>query len=123
MVKQIDSGQKGADVLAIVPFDDEAPVCTQSNVHEIAIEHYGGFKGAKDNLVFFNAPDGTNGGLLFRVYDARTGKKLFEDSAYDAAMWNRKERTATFDRMHLEAAIQTAGSLCVSCAWSQQTVT
>jgi hypothetical protein len=32
--------------------------------------------------VFFNADDGTNRGLPFAVYDSRTGKRIFEDSAF-----------------------------------------
>ena len=41
---------------------------------------------AKRNLVFFHAPDGTNGGMPFVIYDARAGTQIFQDAYYDASM-------------------------------------
>jgi hypothetical protein len=32
-------------------------------------------------VVFFDAPDGDDGGLPFAAFDVNTGRKLFEDSA------------------------------------------
>jgi len=85
MVKEYDEGQKGAEWLSIVSVDARtASTCTQSHaVAEKVIEEpeWGGyFKGAKRNLVIFHAADGTNGGMPFVVYDARTGTKVFQDS-------------------------------------------
>lgn len=49
-------------------------------------EWVGYFKGAKGNLVFFDADDGINGGMPFVVYDSKTGKSVFKDSYYDSSM-------------------------------------
>lgn len=86
MVKEVDLGEKGADRLAIVPIEHAmVPTCTRAkSKHEIVInpdEWSGYFKGVKGNLVFFDADDGWNGGMGFAVYDSRTGKKIFNDSA------------------------------------------
>ena len=109
MVKEYDEGQKGAEWLAIVPVEARTtPGCTQSHaVGEKVIEEpeWGGyFKGAKKNLVFFHAADGTNGGMPFVVYDARSGTKVFQDSYYDASMWNRKVESPLFNRLRVRNA-------------------
>ena len=86
MVKEVDRGEKGADRLSIVPI-------TPSTVHRCAAsqtkaemvinadEWSGYFKGVKKDLVFFDGDDLVNGGMGFAVYDAKTGKRIFEDSA------------------------------------------
>ena len=96
LVKQLDSHQKGADSLSIVPLSGtpNLPCSKTQTKSEIAIDWDGYFKGVKGSSVFFDASDGTNGGLPFGVFDAKTGKKLFEDSAYTATMWT--EKTARF---------------------------
>jgi len=86
MVKEVDLGEKGADKLAIVPVRHGiVPPCTRARSKaEMVIdanEWSGYFKGAKGDLVFFDADDGWNGGMGFAVYDSHTGKKVFEDSA------------------------------------------
>lgn len=86
MVKEVDLGEKGADRLAIIPVRrGVVQPCTRTrNRAEMVInpdEWTGYFKGAKGKLVFFDADDGWNGGMGFIIYDARTGKKVFEDSA------------------------------------------
>ena len=86
MVKEIDLGEKGADRLSIVPLPRETlPRCTRAKAwNEVVInpnEWTGYFKGVKSELVFFDADDGWNGGMGFAVYDRRSGKKIFEDSA------------------------------------------
>jgi hypothetical protein len=54
------------------------------------------FKGVKNRLVFLDAADG---GLL-GVYDSGTGKKVFEDVAYDASIWNvSTEKSTAFDHL------------------------
>jgi len=67
-------------------------------------EWSGYFKGASRNLVFFHAADGTNGGMPFVVYDARTGARVFQDSYYDASMWNRKVQRSPFNRLRVSHA-------------------
>jgi hypothetical protein len=84
MVKQVDSGQKGAELLAIVPLHAGAASKCSDKVapDEMKIDDWSGyFKGAKGDFVFFDGDDGYNGGLPFGVYDSRTGRKIFEDSA------------------------------------------
>jgi hypothetical protein len=86
MVKEVDLGEKGAWRLAIVHGSKKSvPDCTRLREKgEIVVnpdDWSGYFKGVKGNLVFFYADDGWNGGMGFAVYDARTGKKIFEDVA------------------------------------------
>jgi hypothetical protein len=92
IVKEYDEGQKGAEWLAIAPIKEGIiPSCVRSHsTGERVIEGAewsGYFSGVKGNLAFFDADDGTNGGIPFVVYDSITGKKVFEDSAYNSLMW------------------------------------
>jgi hypothetical protein len=103
MVKEYDEGQKGAEWLSIVPVEKEAaPTCTQSHAtgeHVIQYPEWSGyFKGARGNLVFINAADGTNGGLPFAMYDSKTKTKIFQDSAYYSSMWNKKVEESPFNQ-------------------------
>lgn len=116
MVKEYDEGQKGAEWLAIVPIKEGmVPVCARSHgPGERVIEkpEWGGyFKGAKGCLVFFNDADGANGGLPFVVYDSRTGRKIFEDSAYDSSMWKKKVEDSPFNRLRVSSALDGQLSL------------
>jgi hypothetical protein len=107
MVKEYDEGQKGAAWLAIVPTGKgEAPLsCTRSHVpDEMVIGWWGYFKGAKTNLAFFNAPDGQDGGMPFAVFDSRTGKKIFEDVAYDTGFVKRQVEVSPFDSLLVGSA-------------------
>jgi hypothetical protein len=85
MVKEVDQGEKGAAKLVIVPNTQFIPKCNQAQYKSEMVvnpeEWSGYFKGVKNGFVFFDADDGVNGGMGFAVYDARTGKKLFSDSA------------------------------------------
>jgi hypothetical protein len=85
MVKEVDTGEKGAERLAIVPAGKTAAPCVRARTKaENAVnpdEWSGYFKGVKGNLVFFDADDGWNSGMGFVVYDAKTMKKIFEDVA------------------------------------------
>jgi hypothetical protein len=86
MVKEVDLGEKGAARLAIVRGTKKnVPDCTRLHDRtEVAVnpdDWSGYFKGVKGNLVFFDADDGWNGGMGFAVYDAKTGKKIFDDVA------------------------------------------
>jgi hypothetical protein len=106
VVKQFDEGEKGAAWLAIVPIRTRLrPVC--SKVHspgERVInpkEWSGYFKGVKKNLVFFDAADGDNGGMPFVIYDSGTGKRIFEDSYYEARMWNQAVEDSPFNKLRV----------------------
>ena len=106
MVKEYDEGQKGAEWQAILPIEKgAAPACTRSHAPGEKVIQYpewsGYFSGAKGNLVFFDASDGTNGGMPFAVYDARTATKIFEDSAYDSSMWNKKVGESPFNQLRI----------------------
>jgi len=86
MVKEVDLGEKGASRLAIVPSSKKNPApCSRLRDQTEKVvnpdDWSGYFKGVKGNLVFFDADDGVNGGMGFAVYDAKTGKKLFDDTA------------------------------------------
>ncbi|HKD80743.1 MAG TPA: hypothetical protein VKH81_13675 [Candidatus Angelobacter sp.] len=85
MVKEVDLGEKGASRLSIIRSKDTVPKCSQTQYKSEMVvnpdEWSGYFKGVKNGLVFFDADDGWNGGMGFAVYDAKTGKKLFSDSA------------------------------------------
>lgn len=88
VVMEYDEGQKGAEWQAIVPIQNGiVPACIEPNKEGrriIKTGEWGGyFKGVKENLVFFDAADGADGGIPFAVYDSGTGKKIFADSAYE----------------------------------------
>ncbi|HKT89111.1 MAG TPA: hypothetical protein VJQ59_11770 [Candidatus Sulfotelmatobacter sp.] len=82
-VKQYDEGQKGAEWLSIVPLSHAACTLTHSKGENVLTwrEGSGYFWGAKDRYAIFTAPDGENGGLPFAVFDAKTGRKVFEDAS------------------------------------------
>jgi hypothetical protein len=82
-VKELDLKQQGDEWISIVPISaSNLPSCAQEHSNnEIVIKDWSGyFDGVKGNFVFLNADDGYNGGYPFGVFDAATGKKLFEDS-------------------------------------------
>lgn len=90
MVKELDLGDEGANWFAIVHTrPGQIPVCTRVHgANEKVIEGHdwcGYFQGAKDDFVFLNACDAYNGGLDFAVYDARTGTRIFQDTAVDSS--------------------------------------
>lgn len=105
IVKEYDEGVKGAE-LAIVPTKRGAvPPCTRDvAVGQIHIDEGGYFKGAKGNLAFINASDGTDGGLPFSVYDSTTGGNIFEDSVRDPDITVMKIDDSPFDRMRFGTA-------------------
>lgn len=79
MVKEVDLGEVGAEKLAILP---ENAKCEREDATEKKVTDpvAGYFLGVKGNLVFFQAPDGFNGGMPYVVIDTKSMKKLFEDS-------------------------------------------
>lgn len=109
MVKEYDTGQKGAEWLAILLAENKAArPCTRSHVLGERVIEYpewsGYFKGAKGNLVFFYASDGTDGGMPFVVYDSRTGTKIFQDSTFDSTWLHNKVTVPLFNRPRFSSA-------------------
>jgi hypothetical protein len=116
VVMEYDEGQKGAEWLAIVPIQNGiAPACIRSHEQGEKIieagEWNGYFKGVKENLVFFRAADGTNGGVPFAVYDSGTGKKIFEDSAYESRIGPKRVVDEPFDRLRVNKTSEGGLSL------------
>jgi hypothetical protein len=87
MVKQFDDpGLKGADISVVPVLDGQVPACRRSRgAGERSITRIRGwsgyFKGVKDQLLFLDASDGSDGGMPFAVFDWKTLEKLFQDSA------------------------------------------
>lgn len=107
VVKEYDTGQKGAELEIVTTEKGATPACTLTHAPEervIEVDWGGGFKGAKGNLVFFYAPDGTNGGMPFAIYDARTGAKVFQDVAFDSTYMNNKVEVSLFNRPRVRSA-------------------
>jgi hypothetical protein len=79
IVKEVDLGEVGADKLAILPEDAK---CEREDAAEKKVTDpvAGYFLGVKGDLAFFQAADGSNGGMPFVVVDTKTGKSLFSDS-------------------------------------------
>lgn len=80
MVKEVDLGEKGAASLAITQQNAACKRPAAKDEKEVKDETAGYFLGVKGKFVFFQAPDASNGGVPFVVYDTRTMKRLFEDS-------------------------------------------
>jgi hypothetical protein len=80
MIKEVDLGEVGAESLAVAPSDAACERSPGENEKPIKDDIAGYFFGAKDNLAFFQASDGLNGGEPFVVYDVTTMKRLFDDS-------------------------------------------
>ena len=86
VVKQVDYGEVGAERLALLPVvSGNARPCravSEANEHVISSDSWSGyFKGVKSEYAFFDAPEGTNGGLGFMVMRVYGRKPLFEDTA------------------------------------------
>lgn len=106
MIKEFDLGQEGAEWWSISPVASgtKAP-CKPSHAPNDKIigptEWTGYFKGVSRNLVFLDAADSANGGMEFAIYDARTGRKIFDDSYYDKRMWKKEAGNSPFDRLRV----------------------
>jgi hypothetical protein len=98
MVKQFTNDwNKGALFLSFLRFDHARPACVKEHSADekvLGSQEWGGgyLRGVKGDLVFFDADDGQDGGMPFAVYDSKTQKKVFQDNAYYARMWNPKLR-------------------------------
>ncbi|MGE5270727.1 MAG: hypothetical protein ACM3JG_13755, partial [Thiohalocapsa sp.] len=86
-VRQLDQGEVGAALLAILPLRPQEPPgpCGKAKAAgEIVIpaaSWSGYFKGARNGFVLFDAADGTDGALGFAVFHGGSGRKLFADLA------------------------------------------
>jgi hypothetical protein len=80
MVKEVDLGEKGAESLAVTRPDAACERAAGKDDKPVKDDLAGYFFGAKGNLAFFQADDGTNGGLPFVVFDTKTMQRLFDDS-------------------------------------------
>jgi len=89
VVKELDMKEQGDEWTAIAPSKPEnKPPCVQQHGKgEFEIKDTDGhnwsgyFSGVKGNLIFLDGDDGYNEGIPFGVFDALTGKKMFEDSS------------------------------------------
>jgi hypothetical protein len=89
LVKQLDVGAEGAAWFGIVPSRAGHPaLCTKTHPpteKTISGKEWCGYvQGVKQHYVFLNACNAYNGAQDFAVYDAETGKKVFQDSAVDS---------------------------------------
>jgi hypothetical protein len=97
MVKEVDVGEVGAERLSIVRVRPQSTAkCTRARGKEEIVvdpkEWSGYFMGVKSGYVFFSGEDGWNGATPFAIFDSRTGKKLFEDSAKEISFVTRPDQ-------------------------------
>jgi hypothetical protein len=89
VVKELDMKEQGDEWTAVAPSTPEnRPSCAeQHGKGEFEIKDTDGnnwagyFSGVIGNLIFLDGDDGYNEGMSFGVFDALTGKKIFEDSS------------------------------------------
>jgi hypothetical protein len=86
VIMQVDYGEVGAERLALLPvISGNATPCRidmEPYEYDIPSDRWSGyFRGAKADYAFFEAPDGTNGGLGFMVLRVYDRKQLFDDTA------------------------------------------
>jgi hypothetical protein len=97
LVKEYAQDDHVGAELYILRTPGELPACELSPERgERPIDWNGFLKGVKDDLVFFNGGEAFDGDLAFVIYDSITGKKLFEDLAY-----NGRESAGDFSRMQV----------------------
>jgi hypothetical protein len=86
MVKELDNpGLKGTRWVTIMPvIKEDVPACrlAHDSIERFMAKEWWSFEGVKGSLLFLEAADGDNGGMPFRILDIKTGKKIFEDSAW-----------------------------------------
>lgn len=86
MVKQLsDPAVKGTLWVTITPVSaEDPPACrlAHASTERFVAKQWWGFEGVKGSLLFLEAADGDeNAGMPFRIFDMKTGQKVFEDSA------------------------------------------
>jgi hypothetical protein len=113
MVKEVDLGEKGAESLSIAPQTAACKKAAGKDEKLVKDETAGYFLGSKGKFVFFQAPDGVNGGLPFVVYDQTTMKRLFEDSFagqdFEGMTVDGDKITLIFDRVFSASCSLYAG--------------
>lgn len=87
MIKELNNpGLKGVRWVTVTPvINEDAPACrlSHASTERFMAKEWWGFEGVKGSLLFLAAADGDeNAGMPFRILDVKTGKKIFEDSAY-----------------------------------------
>src|ERR1051326_5692828 len=97
MVKEVDMGEVGAERLGIVPVTPRSTgKCVRARGKEeivIPAEQWSGyFMGVKNGYVFFSGDDLWNGATPFAIFDSRTGKKLFDDSAKEISFVTKPDQ-------------------------------
>jgi len=98
MVKEVDMGEVGAERLGIVPVPPQSTgKCVRARGKDeivIPAEQWSGyFRGVKKGYVFLSGSDLWNSSSPFAIFDPKTGKKLFEDSAKEISFVTRPDQT------------------------------
>jgi hypothetical protein len=121
VVKQVDHGEVGAERLALLPvLSGNATPCRamrETNEYVVPADSWSGyFKGVRAEYAFFDAADGTNGGVGFMVMRVYGRRKLFEDTAqHGIESMDIQEGTLRFRYQRVFAAdcsVLSAGSAC-----------
>ena len=98
MIKELNSAGPAADRLSMLDTRQGSPDCEPSHELEERViessEWQGWFKGVKDALVFFDAPDVFNRHSPFAVFDSTISEKIFEDIAYGEETSSSDYRTS-----------------------------
>jgi hypothetical protein len=89
VIKELSNpGLKGVRWVTMTPaIKGGLPTCrlAHASTERFVAKEWWAFEGVKGSLLFLEAADGDdNGGMPFRIIDSKTGKKIFEDSAW----WN-----------------------------------
>jgi hypothetical protein len=109
LVKELDLGGEGAEWVAMVPAGSgKPPACARKpDAAEKRIRRRdwcGYFAGVKSHYVFLNACAFHNAGLDFAVYDARSGARVFEDTAMASQAGDMEFRQTGKDGLALSYA-------------------
>jgi hypothetical protein len=97
MVKEVDMGEVGAERLGILPVTPQSTgKCVRARGKEeivIPAEQWSGyFMGVKKDYIFLSGSDLWNSSSPFAIFDSRTGKKLFEDSAKEISFVTKPDQ-------------------------------
>lgn len=115
MVKQVETSDKGAEQISIVPVATHVPECRRANVPtEIVISPdvwTGYVKGVRSPYLFLSGEDGAGLLYAFAVFDVRTGQKLFEDATHVDKGFHSIEVAGPVLTMEYSRAIQLDCSL------------
>ncbi len=113
MVKELNSGEIGADLIAIVRRKGQSlPACSKNLLPgEIELKDWGYFLGVKGALVFLGTADGANGGIGFSAYGARTGKLLFQDDVIESSSNETRKPGEPMPFRNLRLTTDASGTL------------